>query len=127
MREIKAKGFRVAVTTSPYFPRIATESRLRWCGLEPSEFEHYSTFEDYNYCKPNPRYYEQFLKRIGCSAEECLMVGNDVEEDMIAEKLGMKVFLITDCLINKKQKDISVYQKGSFPELLRYIDTLNKE
>ena len=28
------------------------------------------------------------------------MVGNDVGEDMVAETLGMRVFLLTDCLIN---------------------------
>ena len=37
------------------------------------------------------------------------MVGNDVTEDMVAEKLGMKVFLLTDCIINKEEKDISDY------------------
>ena len=35
------------------------------------------------------------------------MVGNDVDEDMIAQTLGMKVFLLTDCLINRNGKDIS--------------------
>lgn len=52
------------------------------------------------------------------------MVGNDVGEDMIAQTLGMKVFLLTDCLINKEDTDISVYPHGSFDELLAYIDTL---
>jgi len=52
------------------------------------------------------------------------MVGNDVEEDMIAEKLGMKVFLITDCMINKYNKDISAYPHGGFPELMQFLDAL---
>ena len=56
--------------------------------------------------------------------EECLMVGNDVSEDMIAETLGMKVFLLTDCLINKENKDISLYPHGGFEELLAFIETL---
>ena len=58
------------------------------------------------------------------SADECLMVGNDVGEDMITETLGMKVFLLTDCLINKENKDISLFPNGSFDELMKYIDTL---
>ena len=49
------------------------------------------------------------------------MVGNDVGEDMIARDLGMQVFLLTDCLINRKEKDISVYPNGSFDELMDYI------
>ena len=52
------------------------------------------------------------------------MVGNDAEEDAAAEKLGMRVFLLTDCLINKKGKDISVYPHGSFKELTEYTDKI---
>ena len=56
--------------------------------------------------------------------EECLMVGNDVTEDMVAATLGTQVFLLTDCLINKGDQDIRKYPKGSFPELLSYIRRL---
>ena len=42
-------------------------------------------------------------------------------EDMIAETLGMKVFLLTDCIINKEDKDISVYPHGGFEELIDYL------
>ena len=52
------------------------------------------------------------------------MVGNDVNEDMVARELGMKVFLLTDCILNKDNKDISQYPCGSFPELLDYIWSL---
>ena len=56
--------------------------------------------------------------------EECLMVGNDVGEDMIARRLGMKVFLLTDCLINKHDEDISNYPHGGFDELSEYLKAL---
>ena len=49
------------------------------------------------------------------------MIGNDVTEDMVAEKLGMKVFLITDCMINKENKDISMYPSGSFKDAIAYL------
>ena len=52
------------------------------------------------------------------------MVGNDVDEDMITEKLGMKAFLLTDDLLNKHGKDISAYRQGGFPELLEYINEI---
>lgn len=52
------------------------------------------------------------------------MIGNDVSEDMIAEELGMKVFLLTDCLINKKETDISVYSHGDIDDLFEFIDAL---
>ena len=50
-----------------------------------------------------------------------MMVGNDVSEDMIARELGMDVFLLTDCLLNRENKDISAYPNGGFEELLAYL------
>lgn len=120
----KAKGFRVALATNPIFPAVATESRIRWAGLEPCDFELYTTYENSSFCKPNLKYYKMILERLRVEPEECLMVGNDVGEDMITEKLGMKAFLLTDCLINKTDSDINAYPHGNFNALLEYINNL---
>lgn len=124
IKHIKEKGFRVALATNPLFPNVATESRIRWAGLQPEDFETYTTYETSRYCKPNLDYYREVLDRLQVSPEECLMVGNDVAEDMIAKQLGMKVFLLTDCLINKNNADIFIYPHGSFDELNAFIDDL---
>lgn len=121
VRLLKDKGYRVVLATNPLFPSIATESRIRWAGLEPSEFDLYTTYENTSYCKPNLDYYRDILKRINCRPEECLMVGNDVGEDMVVEALGMQAFLLTDCLINTQKKDITAYPHGSFEQLLSII------
>lgn len=117
----KEMGCRVVLATNPIFPAIATESRIRWAGLEPSDFEYYTTYENSRFSKPNLKYYEELLKKIQVNAGECLMVGNDVSEDMVAEKLGMKVFLLTDSMINKEHVDIEGYPHGDFDKLLDYI------
>lgn len=122
--DLKAHGFRLVLATNPLFPAIATESRIRWAGLEPSDFELYTTYETSHYCKPNPHYYNEILQKLGCKAEECLMIGNDIGEDMIAETLGMHVFLLTDCLINKKNVDITRYPQGNFSDLQNYLFSL---
>ena len=121
---VKSKGLRTALATNPLFPRIATQSRIRWAGLNIEDFELYTTYEDYSYCKPDPRYYEAVLEKLGVTAEECLMVGNDAEEDTAAGKLGMQVFLLTDCLLNRKGVDIEQYPHGGFDELMDYISNL---
>ena len=121
VRSLKDKGYRVVLATNPLFPSIATESRIRWAGLEPSEFDLYTTYENTSYCKPNLDYYRDILKRIDCRPEECLMVGNDVGEDMVVEALGMQAFLLTDCLINTQKKDITAYPHGSFEQLLSML------
>ena len=119
---LKNKGYRLVLATNPLFPAIATESRIRWAGLSPEDFEYYTVFENSNFCKPNLKYYEEILTKIGCKAEECYMVGNDVSEDMITEGLGMEVFLLTHSLINKENKDISKYPQGGFEELKAFFD-----
>lgn len=120
----KENGRRVILATNPFFPAVATEQRIRWAGLEPDDFERYTTYEDTYHCKPNLDYYRDILNALDLTADECLMVGNDVGEDMIAKDLGMQVFLLTDHLINRKGADISAYPHGSFPELLEFLDTL---
>ena len=67
----------------------------------------------------------EIAKKLGLEPHECLMVGNDVRDDMIAETLGMKVFLLTDCLINIKNVDISKYPQGSFESLKEFIEQLD--
>lgn len=90
----------------------------------PPDFEFYTTYENINCCKPNPAYYIEVATRIGVTPQECLMVGNDVGDDMVAKSVGMKVFLLTDCLINSKGEDISAYPNGSFTELMKYIENM---
>ena len=125
VRTLKERGYRVALATSPVFPAVATESRIRWAGLSPDEFELYTTYESISYTKPNPQYYREVARRMELTCEECLMVGNDITDDMVAAETGMKVFLLTDCLINKDDADISVYSRGSFEELMCYVDSLD--
>lgn len=124
VRKLKEMGYRVALATTPMFPSIATESRIRWAGFELDDFEIFTTYENYHFCKPSLGYYKEVIEKLGVKAEECLMVGNDVGEDMVTEELGMKVFLMPADLINKVGKDISQYPQGDFADLLAYIETL---
>ena len=124
VRNIKEKGLRVALATNPVFPAAATEMRIRWAGFEPTDFELYTSYENTCFCKPNPNYYRDVAHRLGVRTEECLMVGNDVADDMIAESVGMKVFLLTDCLINREGKNINAYPNGNFLNLIDFIADL---
>ena len=121
---IKASGKQIILATNPLFPYVATKNRIGWAGLSTDDFALITTYENSSYCKPNPKYYIEIMEKFGLKPEECLMVGNNAEEDMIAETLGMKVFLLTDCLINEKSIDISNYPQGGFEELKNYILTL---
>ena len=122
--QLKQMNYRIVLATNPLFPAIATHSRTRWAGLNPEDFEWITTYENSSFCKPNPDYYREILGKLNLQPEECLMVGNDAVEDIAAQEAGIRVFLLTDCLINKNNQDISQYPHGSFPELMDYIRSL---
>ena len=119
---LKEKGVRCVLATNPLFPRTATMQRIRWAGLDPADFDLVTTYEDSRRCKPNMDYYREILNAIGAEPGECLMVGNDAREDMIAEKLGMQVFLLTDCLLHAEGKDICRWPNGGFGELKAFLE-----
>ncbi|MBO5983324.1 MAG: HAD family hydrolase, partial [Clostridia bacterium] len=121
----KKMGYRVVLATNPLFPKVATESRIRWAGLDKNDFDEITTFEDYTHCKPNLDYYRDIIAKFNLDPEECLMVGNDVDEDMITTRLGMRVFLLTDDIINKSGTDINQFPHGGFDELKQFIENLD--
>ena len=126
VEKMKELGFRVALATNPVYPEVATNQRIAWAGLSPLDFELVTTYESYKNSKPNPKYFLDVADRMGLAPEECLVVGNDTSDDMVAQTLGMKVFLLTDCLINKSGEDISRYPNGSFADLISYASELAK-
>lgn len=123
----RSSGARVILATSPLFPSIATETRMGWTGLNPSDFEHFTTYENSRYCKPNPIYYTNLISELGLTPDECVMVGNDVGDDMVAETVGIRCFLLTDYLINRKNVDINRYRHGDYDELEKFIKEIINE
>lgn len=122
--ELKAMGYTLALATNPVFPRIAVESRLGWIGASKSDFVHITSYENSSFSKPNVEYYRQIFKAIGKEAHQCLMVGNNVLEDMCVSCLGAEVFLVTEYIENEKNLDISAYRQGNFNDLLKHVKTL---
>ena len=122
---LKAKGYRLILATNPLFPHVATSARIRWAGLNEEDFELVTTYENSRFTKPNLDYYREILSLAGLQPDECMMVGNDVSEDMVAEELGMRVYLVTGCLLNKNNKDIIKYPSGDLDGLVTFVDTIN--
>lgn len=118
-------GYPVVVATEPIFPLGAMESRLRWAGVDPKDVEFITSYETSHYCKPDLGYYREIANKLGVAPEECVMVGNDVGEDMPAEKLGMRVFLLTNCLINKENADINRWEHGGYAKLQGWLRALS--
>lgn len=121
---IKEKGYKVILATNPLFPRYAIEQRIEWAGLSPDDFDYISAMESNSYCKPQPKYYQQILEHNNLKADECMMVGNDVQEDIVAGKLGLKTFLVEDNMLHRSDDDIVTTYRGSMKDFLEFAKAL---
>lgn len=121
VRLLKEKGVKIYLATNPVFPRCATWNRIRWAGLRAEDFEWITTYETSRYCKPNVKYYEEILERFQLDPAECLMAGNDVRDDLPARKLGIRTYLVTDCLENAGDLPAKADETGTLEELLESV------
>lgn len=124
VKTAKEKGIQVYLATNPVFPRCATMNRIRWAGLNAEDFRIITTYEDQCYCKPNVEYFRGILEQFDLDPKECLMVGNDVEEDLAIRALGVQTFLLTDTMENRKNLPIETEYSGSMEELLTFVKQL---
>lgn len=125
IKTLKNKGYTLIAATNPLFPSIAIKNRIRWAGVNPDDFELITTYENSSTCKPNPKYFTEIMEKIKAEPEECMMVGNDVDEDILStEKVNIESFLVTDCIINRSQTDFSDRQHGTMREFLTYARML---
>jgi HAD superfamily hydrolase (TIGR01549 family) len=119
-----ANGRKVVLATNPLFPMKAQLERLSWVGLSEEDFDIVTSYENSNYCKPNPEYYRDICRRIGVKPEECIMLGNDESDDMKGASLaGMECFLITDHRI-MADNFMWTGERGSFEQALRMIERI---
>lgn len=88
-------GCDVVIATNPVFPETAIRQRMAWAGVSDFPFQMVTSYEIMHAAKPNCRYYREILKKIGRSPDECIMVGDDWDNDIApAEKAGMQIFWV---------------------------------
>jgi FMN phosphatase YigB (HAD superfamily) len=121
---LKQKGYTLVIATNPMFPKIAIEKRIGWTGLNRNDFSYVTSFENNHYCKPQPKFFEEILSEIHKAAQECMMVGNDAQEDMIAKVLGIETYLITTHLVAREDKPDLADHQGSYADFLLFVQNL---
>lgn len=125
IKQLKDKGFEIVLATNPIFPRTAQLTRMAWAGLSESDFSYITDYDNSSFCKPDPNYFKAILEVVGANAEDCVMIGNSVAEDMFpAKSLGMRTFLVTDFLENPEGLDYSGLEKGSFEQAMEFLMSL---
>jgi len=125
---LKKQGKRIFLLTNPIFPLVATKKRIEWAGLNIDDFEFVTTYENSAFAKPNVSYYQDVINRFNLDTSETLMVGNDVFEDMIVEKLDIDTFLVNECLKNTENLPYDHFNQGSLEDFYRkYILMIDKQ
>jgi putative hydrolase of the HAD superfamily len=95
--------------------RVTQQIKLKHCGLD-KYFRSLTTSEDVGHNKPRPEIFRQALSSVHARKEESIMVGDDLEVDIIgARKFGIdQVFFNRDGL----QHNVAVtYEITSLTEL----------
>ncbi len=87
----------VAIATAPVFPLRALQQRLEWGNLADLSFALITDYETMHSSKPSPAYYQEIVQILHSEASNCVMVGNDVQMDILpARRAGLKTFWITN-------------------------------
>ena len=118
------KAEKVILAANPIFPASGDATRLSWIGLKMEDFDLVTDYQNSCHCKPNPAYYQDILTQFDLDAANCLMVGNDVQEDVeAAGAVGLPVYLLNDHTIHRTDAPITCPQ-GSYEELIQYLEQL---
>lgn len=122
---LKEKGYNLILATNPLFPIIAIEKRAKWGNIDCDCFSYITSYENSSYCKPNINYYREIIDKNNLKIEETMMVGNDLIEDLIIEKLNVPCYIVTDNMVNESNLN-NCTRKGNFNDLLELVDKLPK-
>lgn len=114
---------KVVIATNAVFPLSALQQRLNWAGIGHMNYELITSYEIMHFCKPHIEYYQEILDLLEVEPKDCLMVGNDMGEDLPAQELGIKTFLVEDMLIEKSVPYVPDW-RGRLPDLYAFLDCL---
>lgn len=118
---LKVKNYKLVIATNPLFPRKAILHRIEWAGLDMKDFSYITSYENNHYCKPQLHFYSEVLDIVGKKPEQCMMVGNDVQEDLIAQKLGIKTFLVKNHMIHRTRETVESTYEGNYEDLYSFV------
>lgn len=121
---LKEKGYDIVLATNPIFPDTAIKERLRWAGLDHTYFSFITSYETMHYCKPYIEYYKEIVYKLNKDPQNCIMIGNDVDEDLVSSSIGFKTFLVDEFMINRSSKDISTIDHGNYKDMYEYVKRL---
>ncbi len=82
------------LATNPIWPKQCVLKRLEWAGIPSEWFTEITHSENWNVCKPNPRYYDKILTDWKLDPKNTVMIGNDFKKDGPSTQVGIPCLLL---------------------------------
>ena len=116
------KGYKLGIIANQ---KLGTEERLKSWSLR-QYFDVIVTSAEIGYAKPDKEIFEKALELAKCTAEESVMVGDRLDNDIIpAKAIGMKTIWVKNGLAQYQGAElgegVADYQIGSLSDLLRIL------
>ena len=118
-----ARGCDVVIATKPVFPRVAIAHRLAWAGIDDLDYSLITSYEVMHFCKPHLQYFLEISTFLDIQPEQCMMIGNDPSDDMVAGKVGMRTFYIEGTSADNHNLSVPVNGRGSARRLLQLLQS----
>jgi FMN phosphatase YigB (HAD superfamily) len=93
---LKDSPVSLVIASNPVWPLLVQKIRLSWAEADKIPFDLITHIENTHSCKPRLDFYRSICQSLGVPPGQCLMVGNDPYNDMVASRIGMKTYLTTD-------------------------------
>ena len=116
------KGYKLGIIANQ---KLGTTERLESWGLR-QYFDVIVASAEIGYAKPDKKIFEKAIELAKCTAEESVMVGDRLDNDIIpAKAIGMKTVWVKNGLAQYQSAElgegVADYQIGSLSDLLRIL------
>lgn len=86
--------YTLILATNPVWAEEIIRLRLDWAKIEPTVFRSITHAVRMHACKPLKEYYEEIIQQEELNPAECLLIGNDLRQDLPAVQVGISVFIV---------------------------------
>ena len=115
-------GLKVVLSTNPLFPKAATIKRMAISKLYENDFDLVTTYENSSFCKPNPAYFTDLLRRFDLSADEVILFGNNTNDDgECALGAGIKCYIIESRDLIESEKATHEFERIKITDVIDVI------
>ena len=122
--------YSLILATNPVWSEDIVRMRLEWAGIDPSLFKSITHIKIMHSVKPHLEYYEEILSLNQIRAEDCILIGDDLNMDLPATQVGIRVFIVgkknrLTLLKPKKAKAPAI--KGTYKDLKTILEVASKK